>query len=252
MQSNCRRRAGFHVAISMDGNGRWATRRGLARTAGHRAGVAAVRRIVETAADHGVTTLTLFAFSADNWRRPADEVEGLMGIFAAYLESDAERFIVQGARFSLVGRRDRLPPALARAVARVEAASAGGDLHLRIAIDYSSREAIVRAAAQWGRSAPPSLEAFARLVAGPGEAAAVDLMIRTGGEKRLSDFLLWECAYAELWFTDTLWPDFTAAEFAQAIADFRRRERRFGAVTPTLPPTAVIPESAKRLSGTAA
>ncbi|HZZ36546.1 MAG TPA: polyprenyl diphosphate synthase [Caulobacteraceae bacterium] len=221
--------APFHVAVSMDGNGRWASRRGLPRTIGHREGVKAVRRIVEAAPQHGVTTLTLFAFAANNWRRPREEVDGLMGLLDAYLRSDAERFIESGARLSLIGRRDRLPPRLVEAIARIERASAGGDMHLRIAIDYSSREAIVRAATACG-SAAPSLDDFSRLVAGSDDAGTVDLMIRTGGEKRLSDFLLWECAYAELWFTDTLWPDFSEAEFAEAIADFRRRERRFGAI----------------------
>jgi undecaprenyl diphosphate synthase len=221
--------APFHVAVSMDGNGRWATRRGLPRSAGHREGVKAVRRIVEAAPKQGVTTLTLFAFAANNWRRPPEEVDGLMGLLDAYLRSDAERFVESGARLSLIGRRDRLPPRLVEAIARIERASAGGDMHLRIAIDYSSREAILRAVTACG-SAAPSLDDFGRLVAGSDDAEAVDLMIRTGGEKRLSDFLLWECAYAELWFTDTLWPDFSEAEFAKAIADFRLRDRRFGAI----------------------
>ncbi|MGA0600698.1 di-trans,poly-cis-decaprenylcistransferase [Caulobacter sp. KR2-114] len=227
----------FHVAISMDGNGRWATRRGLPRGLGHKAGVQTVRRIVEAAPDLGVTTLTLFAFSANNWNRPQVEVDGLMMLLDAYLRSDARRFVESGARLTLIGRRDRLPPSLVQAIEAVEAASAGGRrLHLRIAIDYSAREEIVRAANDW-RALPaavatgPALDAFSRLVAGAADAEAVDLMIRTGGEKRLSDFLLWECAYAELWFTDTLWPDFTEAGFAAAVEDFRRRERRFGGLS---------------------
>jgi len=227
----------FHVAISMDGNGRWATRRGLPRGFGHKAGVQTVRRIVEAAPALGVTTLTLFAFSANNWKRPQVEVEGLMTLLDAYLRSDARRFVESGARLTLIGRRDRLPPRLVAAIEEVEAASAGGQrLHLRIAIDYSSREEIVRAANDW-RALPaaglPSttLDDFSRLVAGAADAEAVDLMIRTGGEKRLSDFLLWECAYAELWFTDTLWPDFTEAEFTGSVADFRRRDRRFGGLS---------------------
>jgi len=227
----------FHVAVSMDGNGRWATRRGLPRGAGHHEGVHTVRRIVEAAPDLGVTTFTLFAFSAQNWKRPQVEVAGLMALLDAYLRSDARRFVESGARLSLIGRRDRLPARLVQAIEELEAASLGGRaIHLRIAIDYSSREEILRAAADWralpGPSPMPTLGDFGRLVAGAADAEAVDLMIRTGGEKRLSDFLLWECAYAELWFTDTLWPDFTAAEFAAAIGDFRARERRFGGLGP--------------------
>ena len=219
----------FHVAVCMDGNGRWATRRGLPRGAGHAAGVRTVRRIVEAAPDLGVTTLTLFAFSASNWKRPAGEVEGLMRLLDAYLRSDARRLVDSGARLSLIGRRDRLAPHLVGAIEAVEAASAGGEaMHLRIALDYSSREAIARAAAGLRGLSAPTLEDFSRLVAGDRGEQDVDLMIRTGGEKRLSDFLLWECAHAELWFTDTLWPDFSNAEFAGAVRDFQRRERRFG------------------------
>jgi undecaprenyl diphosphate synthase len=219
----------FHVAVSMDGNGRWATRRGLPRGAGHTQGVQTVRRIVEAAPDLGVTTLTLFAFSANNWKRPKVEVDGLMGLLDAYLRSDARRFVESGARLTLMGRRDRLPPRLVQAIEDVEAASADGRaIHLRIAIDYSSREEIVRAANDCRALPAPTLDDFSRLVAGAEGAEAVDLMIRTGGEKRLSDFLLWECAYAELWFTDTLWPDFTASEFAGAVRDFQLRDRRFG------------------------
>ena len=224
----------FHVAVSMDGNGRWATCRGLPRGFGHKAGVQTVRRIVEAAPDLGVTTLTLYAFSSNNWKRPQAEVDGLMGLLDAYLRTDARRFVQSGARLSLIGRRDRLPPRLVAAIEDVEAASADGQrLHLRIAIDYSSREQIFRAANDWralsaASDTGPTLDDFSRLVAGAADAEAVDLMIRTGGEKRLSDFLLWECAYAELWFTDTLWPDFTEAEFGRAVADFKRRDRRFG------------------------
>lgn len=219
----------FHVAITMDGNGRWATRRGLPRTAGHKSGVEVVRQIVEAAPDLGVTTLTLFAFSASNWKRPALEVEGLMLLLEAYLRTDARKFVESGARLSLIGRRDRLPARLVRSIEAVEAASAGGKaIHIRIAIDYSARESIARAALAWSALPSPTLDDLSRLVAGDAEAEAVDPMIRTGGEKRLSDFLLWECAYAELWFTDTLWPDFTVAEFAAALADFQDRERRFG------------------------
>jgi undecaprenyl diphosphate synthase len=235
----------LHVAIIMDGNGRWAVRQGLPRTAGHRAGVDAVRRVCEAACDMGVGTLTLFAFSSDNWKRPADEVDTLMRLFAKYLKSDRGRFLERGARFSVIGRRDRLPKDLLRLIEQAEQETAGGTgPHLRLAVDYSSREAIARAAARWTTQEPASLEDFSRLLcqSQPADAAApdVDLMIRTGGEKRLSDFLLWECAYAELWFTDKMWPDFGPDDLRDALSDFRRRERRFGGLVQADPPLARV------------
>ena len=197
----------LHVAIIMDGNGRWATRRGLPRAAGHRRGAEAVRRVVEAAPGQGVAALTLFAFSADNWKRPASEVASLMRLFARHLRSETPRLIENGVRLEVVGRRDRLPLPLVAAIARAEQATAGGTtLHLRLAVDYSARAAI-----RAGGLLPD-----------------VDLLIRTGGEQRLSDFLLWECAYAELYFTDMLWPDFGAADLAAAMREFRSRQRRFG------------------------
>jgi undecaprenyl diphosphate synthase len=216
----------------MDGNGRWARRRGLPRTAGHRAGVEAARAVVEAAPDLGVNALTLFAFSSDNWRRPAPEVGALMSLMRQYLRADLRQLIERGARLSVIGRRDRLPEGLSEEIGRVERASASGSrLHLRIAIDYSSRDAIATAAAGW-RDAP-SREAFGSRVCGSmnADAGDVDLLIRSGGEKRLSDFLLWESAYAELCFVDTLWPDFSAADLAAAIADFHSRDRRFGGLS---------------------
>jgi undecaprenyl diphosphate synthase len=224
---------GLHVAVIMDGNGRWATRRGLPRSAGHRAGATAVRRVVEAAPDLGVTTLTLFAFSSDNWRRPAEEVRALMALLRQYLRGELRALVDNGARLSVIGRRDRLPDGLSEAIAEAERASARGDrLDLRIAVDYSAREALLAAAARCAALPMPSREAFGALLAGAnaGRRTDVDLLIRSGGEKRLSDFLLWECAYAELWFVDTLWPDFTADDLAAAITAFRRRERRFGGV----------------------
>ena len=197
----------LHVAIIMDGNGRWATRRGLPRAAGHRAGADAVRRVVEAAPDLGITALTLYAFSADNWKRPPGEVAILMRLFARHLHTETPRLAAEGARLTIVGRRDRLPAPLVAAIEAAEAATAAGSrLHLRIAIDYSARAAI-----RAGAILPD-----------------VDLLIRTAGEQRLSDFLLWECAYAELWFTDRMWPDFGAADLAVAVRDFAARERRFG------------------------
>ena len=218
-------RSPFHVAIIMDGNGRWGVGRGLSRSDGHVAGADAVRRTVEAAPELGVTTLTLFAFAQANWRRPTVEVDALMALFRDYLASDAPRLIEGGARLSMLGRRDRLPADLAEAVAQVEAATTLNDkLNLRIALDYSSKEAIARAAV--ALAANGSAEDLDRLIeAGAGP---VDLLIRTGGEQRLSDFMLWECAFAELWFTRRMWPDFGAQDLAEAIADFRARERRFG------------------------
>jgi undecaprenyl diphosphate synthase len=202
----------------MDGNGRWATARGLPRTAGHRAGADAVRRVVEGAPRLDVGTLTLFAFSSDNWKRPTREVTTLMRLFHRYLASEAAALQENDVRLSIIGRRDRLAPSLVRQIVAAERLTAEGRrLHLRLAVDYSAREAITRSLRD-----PSSI--------GPD----VDLLIRTGGERRLSDFLLWECAYAELHFTDKRWPDFDAADLERALMDFHGRQRRFGAL-----PTAV-------------
>jgi len=223
----------MHVAIIMDGNGRWAQARGRARTVGHVAGARTVRRIVEEARRLGVGTLTLYAFSGDNWRRPSAEVSGLLTLFRRYLASETARCVTNGIRLSIVGRRDRLPAALLRAIESAEAVTRGGTaMHLRVAVDYSARDEIVRAAERLRSfDGPLTREAFAGALAGmEGSGRDVDLLIRTGGEQRLSDFLLWECAYAELWFTPRLWPDFGAAELGRAIGDFLGRERRFGAL----------------------
>ena len=235
--------ARLHVAIIMDGNGRWAVARGRPRTAGHVAGVETVRRTVEAAADLGIATLTLFAFSSDNWRRPDAEVRALMRLFRSYLTAEAAKCSRNGIRISVIGRRDRLPPALVRVIEEAEAQTAGADRFLlRIAVDYSARDAILRAAGRLRDRGELSREAFARLLADPHDGRPVpdvDLLIRTGGEQRLSDFLLWECAYAELVFTDRMWPDFTGADLAEAVREFYRRERRFGAV-PELVPVAEL------------
>jgi undecaprenyl diphosphate synthase len=233
MESTLLTKDPLHVAIIMDGNGRWATRRGLPRSAGHQAGADAVRRVLEAAPDLGITSLTLYAFSSDNWRRPREEVSALMGLLRHYLRAEIRALVDNGARLTVIGRRDRLPSGLAEAIAAAEHASAEGRrLHLRIAIDYSSRDAILTAAAAWRAQHAPTRAQFGRLLAGAdGEPSAdVDLLIRSGGEKRLSDFLLWECAYAELCFVERLWPDFGADDLRIATADFRRRERRFGGV----------------------
>ncbi len=227
----------LHVAIIMDGNGRWATRRGLPRIAGHRAGLAAARRIVEHASDIGVRCLTLYAFSSDNWRRPAAEVQGIFLLLRAFLRLETERMRQRGARLEVIGRRDRLPQPVLRAIENSEwRTAAGRGIHLRVAIDYSSRDAIALAAADAMRALSGETQPTCDLVrplldqALAGNAGDVDLLIRTGGEKRLSDFLLWESAYAELLFTDRMWPDFDEADLDAAIDQFRHRERRFGGV----------------------
>ena len=217
--------AEFHVAIIMDGNGRWATRRGLPRVAGHRSGAHAVRRTIEAAPDLGISILTLYAFSEDNWNRPQREVAALMKLLGRYLIQETDRCIASGVRLEAIGRRDRLPRPLVDLLEEAESRTAGGDrLRLRLAIDYSARQAIVEAARRSSRNLTE--EQFSALV-GPD----VDLLIRTSGEQRLSDFLLWECAYAEMIFTPRLWPDFAREDLAQAVAEFQRRDRRFGAVT---------------------
>jgi len=219
---------GIHVAIIMDGNGRWATRQGLPRVAGHRAGVAAARRIVEHAPDVGIRRLTLYAFSSDNWRRPAAEVQRIFWLLRAFLRLQTARLREQGVRLQAIGRRDRLPEPVLRAIENAECATAHcRRLDLRVAIDYSSREAIARAAASATASSPVPEAITEALVA---DSDDVDLLIRTGGEKRLSDFLLWESAYAELYFTDRMWPEFDAVDLDAALAEFRHRERRFGGV----------------------
>jgi len=204
-----------HAAIVMDGNGRWAERRGLPRSAGHRAGAAAVRRTVSAAAARGIGTLTLYAFSSDNWRRPAAEVNHLMQLFLRHLHSEAARCGREGIRVSVIGRRDRLGPGLLAAIDAIEERTRQGRrLHLQLAVDYSARDATLEAA---------RLHGAAESLRPPGPR-------RTGGEQRLSDFMLWECAYAELIFTPRLGPDFGEVDLECALEEFRRRDRRFGGV----------------------
>jgi undecaprenyl diphosphate synthase len=230
----------LHVGVIMDGNGRWATRRQLSRLRGHEAGIEAIRRVVEAAPKQGVGTLTLYAFSSDNWRRPKTEVSALMTLLRFYLASEVESLVRNGVRLSVIGRRDRLPDGLSDAIGRAEAATASGDvLHLRIAVDYSARDAILKAAAKAAGMGNLTRETFSRLVTGEPELRDVDLVIRTSGEKRLSDFLLWESAYAELHFTETMWPDFEAQDLAEALTSFHRRERRFGGLQPVTPELAL-------------
>jgi undecaprenyl diphosphate synthase len=246
-----RSQSGIHVAIIMDGNGRWATRQGLSRVAGHRAGVAAVRRVVEHAPNLGVGALTLYAFSSDNWARPAQEVQSIFWIIRAFLRLECERLRKNGVRLEVIGRRDRIPRPLLREIQHAESFTSGGrTLHLRIAIDYSSRSAIAEAAAA---SIPSPTEPYSAdrmrtiitqtLTSDCGE---VDLLIRSGGEKRLSDYLLWESAYAELHFTDRMWPEFDGNDLELAVSEFKHRERRFGAVpVPPKQSSSVLAESAQ-------
>jgi len=225
----------MHVAIIMDGNGRWAEQRGLARTFGHQAGARSVRRVVEAAARSRVDVLTLYAFSSDNWARPSGEVDSLMRLLKRYLQSETARCVENGVRVNIIGRRDRLETELVRIIERTEHLTAAGSrLLLRLAVDYSARQTIVRAAAAARRSPTGDFERhLARASHSVADVPAVDLLIRTGGERRLSDFLLWECAYAELVFFDDYWPDFDAAGFAAALGEFDRRERRFGGLPAT-------------------
>ncbi len=236
----------LHVAIIMDGNGRWANARGLPRVAGHQEGAKTVRRVIEAAPDLGIGTLTLFAFSSDNWQRPRAEVAALMKLFRQYLRSECAELAQKGARLTVIGRRDRLPGAVLEAIQEGEALTRCGQrLQVRLAVDYSGRDAILEAARRAAVEAAmaqnhhqkPAFD-FTRQRFGQWMADAlyadgmpdVDLLIRTGGELRISDFLLWDSAYAELYFTRTMWPDFAAAELAAAVAEFHRRERRFGRV----------------------
>lgn len=209
----------MHVAIIMDGNGRWANRRGWPRLKGHREGAETVRRVLRHSPNLGIEVLTLYAFSSDNWKRPAEEVSGLMDLLDYFIRKEVDELRSSGVKLEFIGRRDRLKPNLVRLMEWSEAQTRGGErLHLRIAVDYSSREMIL-AHLQAGMST----EEMSRLL-GP----EVDLLIRTGGEQRLSDFLLWESAYAELHFTPVAWPEFRESDLEAAVSDFRSRERRFG------------------------
>jgi undecaprenyl diphosphate synthase len=213
------KQSSLHVAIIMDGNGRWADARGLPRVEGHRAGAEALRHVVEAAPRLNIGVLTVYTFSADNWKRPPEEVDALMLLLACYFEKEAPRLRDSGVRVTAIGRRDRIPAPLLRAIEYAESTTSHcARLEFRLAIDYSARAAILEAA-QHG-----SL----------GDTIPVDLLIRTGGEQRLSDFLLWESAYAELIFTRRMWPDFTPSALRAAVGEFHHRDRRFGGVSEAL------------------
>ncbi|MBL0937736.1 MAG: di-trans,poly-cis-decaprenylcistransferase [Gemmatimonadaceae bacterium] len=210
-----------HVAIIMDGNGRWASSRGRPRWMGHARGARTAREVVAHCARLGVKDLSLYAFSSDNWKRPREEVGFLLDLFASHLESQLAELVQHGIRLSIFGRRDRLPDALVKAIDVAEARTAHGRrMHLRVAIDYSSRDAIERAFAAGDQPEPETQHQLL---------PPVDLLVRTGGERRLSDFLLWECAYAELAFLDVHFPDLSTNDLDVVFADFAKRDRRYGA-----------------------
>lgn len=229
---------GLHVAIIADGNGRWASSRGLPRSAGHRAGAQTARRIIEAAPSLGIHTLTLFALSSANWLRPASEVAAILRLLHEYLLAETSRCIDAGIRLGFIGRRDRLSATLRQALADCEAATASGSrLHLRLAVDYSARESLFHAACRFYKATELSKDSFASVLAEVlrGGSTDVDLLIRTGGEQRLSDFLLWECAYAEFVFLEKRWPDFAVSDLESALHEFRNRQRTRGALPADLP-----------------
>jgi len=228
----------LHVAIIMDGNGRWAKRRGMPRALGHRAGVNALKRTVEAAPDLGVGVLTVFGFSTENWSRPAQEVSELMGLLKAYVESDLERLAREGVRVRIIGRRTGLAPDIQEIIARAEQRTAGNSkFTLQVAFNYGGRADIADAARTFAeavergeaRAADLDEAAFEGLLS-TSAAPAPDLIVRTSGERRISNFLLWECAYAELVFQDVLWPDYGPEALSAAIAEYRGRDRRYGGI----------------------
>ena len=238
--------SGLHAALVMDGNGRWAVSRGFPRVAGHSAGAETVRAVIRAAPDLGIRTMTLYGFSSDNWNRPPEEVAALMALLRCYLLDERGECRANGVRLAVIGRRDRLSPELRAAIVLAERETAKGKrLLLRLAVDYSARDAIVRAARRGG---PSDRESFRRALAQAQNADCapdVDLLIRTGGEQRLSDFLLWECAYAELFFLPQMWPDFTTADLKEIVAQFHQRDRRYGMVKAQLG----VPSTELRVAG---
>ncbi len=236
----------LHVAIIMDGNGRWAQRRGQPRVEGHRAGAEAVRRTIEAAPTLGIATLTLYAFSTENWKRPRAEINALMRLFRRYLAAETPRCVEKGIRIKVVGRRDRLEPSLVSEIEASERATApGSHLRLRIAVDYSAQDAILRAVSRVRGNGALRREDLARAIAEATHDAPatpeVDLLIRTGAELRLSDLLGWDSSYAELVFSEKMWPDFDGEDLRAAVEDYRGRERRFGGlISGELQPIAAV------------
>ena len=221
----------LHVAIICDGNGRWATSRFLPRSAGHRAGAEAARSVIRCAPHLGIHTITLFALSSANWKRPPAEVAAILQLLEEYLADETQHCLDEGIRLNIIGRRDRLPLPLREAIADAEALTAKGQkLHLRLAVDYSARHSLFQAASKFYKATDLSAEAFGDVLAElqRGGSTDVDLLIRTGGEQRLSDFLLWECAFAEFFFLEKRWPDFTPKDLRDIVREFAERDRTRG------------------------
>lgn len=226
-----------HVAIIMDGNGRWAADRGLPRTAGHRAGTENVRRIIETCVECGVKVLTLYAFSTENWQRPSDEIEGLFAILGDVIDREAEELRGKGVRIRHLGTLDQIPPALATRIREaVEQTRQNDRLVLNVAFNYGGRAEIVRTIHRLGAQGVPAGEITEEMISAHLDTSGLpdpDLIIRTAGELRMSNFLLWQAAYAEYWATDVYWPDFDVARFKGALSEYGRRGRRFGGLSAT-------------------
>jgi undecaprenyl diphosphate synthase len=242
MGSNSGGRTPSHVAIVMDGNGRWATRRLLPRVAGHRQGVESLRRCVQACLDRGIRVLTVFAFSSENWNRPADEVSGLMELLGMALGREVPQLARAGVRIRVAGDRSGLSARLREGLDAAERETAHNDrLILNVCFNYGGRWDIVQAAQTLvARGEPISEESLSKALS-LAHVGDPDLLIRTGGEQRLSNFLLWQAAYAELFFSDRLWPDFDEAALDEALAEFARRERRFGRTSEQLVGAAAVP-----------
>ncbi len=238
-----------HIAVIMDGNGRWAKQRQLPRFAGHKKGVETVRGIIKGCLEHGVSYLTLFAFSSENWRRPEEEVSLLMQLFVKALKNEVERLRKNGVRLRIIGDLSRFDPQLQDLIAEAEKQTAENDaLHLTIAANYGGRWDILQAVNRMMRASPGKVEGWTEAELEShlcmSFAPEPDLFIRTGGEQRISNFLLWQLAYTELYFTETLWPEFDEAALAAAIASYGQRERRFGRTSEQLAETSTAPNPA--------
>lgn len=223
----------FHIAIIMDGNGRWATLQNKPRFFGHRAGAENLRRVVESCPNLGIRVLTAYAFSSDNWGRPQQEVTMLMRLFQTYLQVEVKNLIKNDVKLNFIGRRDHLDQKIVAMMEKAEKDTAHGQtLNLRLAVDYSAKDMLVEAAKRIRHRSDLTRDEFAKALAAAQysdlSTPDVDLLIRTGGEQRLSDFLLWECAYAEFFFSPVMWPDFDGTYLQMAVTDFKHRERRFG------------------------
>jgi undecaprenyl diphosphate synthase len=216
-----------HVAIIMDGNGRWAKKRHLPRALGHKKGVEVLRDIVRAAGDFGLEALSLYAFSSENWKRPEDEVSDLMGLMRQFIKSDLEEFVANGVRLKIIGNYKALAPDIVEMLEDALARTAHNNRTVAVALNYGAQDELVRAAQAAAVDGVISAEAIEAHL-DTADLPPLDLLIRTSGEQRLSNFMLWQAAYAELWFTDTFWPDFTKEEFGQALTDFGTRERRYG------------------------